>query len=519
MALNSSQAKGMNIALAATWHPRGELPRFARLLPQLEAVYEHIALSFGFEADPHVIAAFAAGDYAGRSKISYVLNDDWNWGRYAAIRESLKSSASYIHYADMDRLLRWVETRPEEWRQTVEAVRRTDYLVIGRTPAAYATHPQALIQTEAISNQVTAYLVGRAMDVSAGSKGFSRAAAEFLIANTQPVRAIGADAEWTVLLKRAGFSIDYLEVDGLDWESADQYQVRAAETDQQRLAAEAYDADPRHWRWRVDVAMEVVQSGLGAARRPLPPARQAEFDFQAVFDVDDYLYFYNDILLPENADAQVAFLVQELELDSPKRILDLACGFGRHANRLAALGHQVTGVDLTEGFLDLAHQDAFCRGVTVDYRQADMRQLDFVEAFDRVLMMFTSFGYFEDDENLIVLHNVARALKPGGLFILDVQNRDTFLKGFMPNMVTEKGDDLMIDRHTFDTQSGRLYNRRIVIRDGVRRDKPFFVRMYNPTEIRDLLGQAGLQVYKTYGGWDFSPLSTDSRRMIIIAKK
>ena len=77
----------------------------------------------------------------------------------------------------------------------------------------------------------------------------------------------------------------------------------------------------------------------------------------------------------------------------------------------------------------------------------------------------------------------------------------------------------MIDRHTIDTQSGRLYNRRIVIRDGVRREKPFFVRMYNPTEGRDLLRQAGLQIFKTYGGWDFAPLSTDSRRMIIIARR
>ena len=277
---------GIMVALAATWHPRGELPRFARLLPQLETVYEHVALSFGPEADSQVIVAFTSGEFARRSNISYVLNDDWNWGRYAAIRESLNCSATHIHYADMDRLLRWVETRPDEWRQTVDAIGRSDYLVIGRTPAAYATHPQALIQTEEISNRVTAYLVGRAMDVSAGSKGFRRPAAEFLIANTQPVRAIGADAEWTVLLKRAGFSIDYVEVNGLDWESADQYQDRAAGVDQQRLAAEAYDADPRHWMRRVEVAMEVVQSGLEAARRPLPPARPAGFDFQAVSDVD-----------------------------------------------------------------------------------------------------------------------------------------------------------------------------------------------------------------------------------------
>jgi SAM-dependent methyltransferase len=155
----------------------------------------------------------------------------------------------------------------------------------------------------------------------------------------------------------------------------------------------------------------------------------------------------------------------------------------------------------------------------VDYRQGDMRRLDFQSQFDAVLLLFTAFGYFDDDENLLVLRNIARALKPGGQLIFDIHNRDTFFKGFMPYIVTEKDGNLMIDRHTFDYQSGRLYNRRIVIRDGVRRDKPFFVRMYNPTEIKSLLQSAGLQPVSIYSGWEGSPLTADSRRMIIIAKK
>jgi hypothetical protein len=77
----------------------------------------------------------------------------------------------------------------------------------------------------------------------------------------------------------------------------------------------------------------------------------------------------------------------------------------------------------------------------------------------------------------------------------------------------------MIDRNTFDSATGRLYNRRIIIRDGVRKDKPFFVRIYNPTEIRDVLDRAGLEVYKMYGGWDGQPISTDSHRMVVVARK
>jgi SAM-dependent methyltransferase len=243
------------------------------------------------------------------------------------------------------------------------------------------------------------------------------------------------------------------------------------------------------------------------------------FDYDAVFDVDDYLYFYGGMLTDERTEAEVTALVQILELTVPMTILDLACGFGRHANRLAALGHHVTGIDLMSGFLEIARRNAAEKGVQVIYQQGDMRQLSFIEMFDRVMMLFTAFGYFEDEDNLLVLKNVARALKPGGSLVFDIPNRDVILNGFLPYIVTEKDQNLMIDRNTFDSATGRLYNRRIIIRGGVRKDKPFFVRIYNQTEISDVLDRAGLGVYQMYGGWDGQQISTDSRRMVVIARK
>ena len=245
----------------------------------------------------------------------------------------------------------------------------------------------------------------------------------------------------------------------------------------------------------------------------------AVFDIECVFEVDDYMHFYEDSLTDERSDREVASLVQLLELDTPKRILDLPCGFGRHANRLAALGHTVTGVDYQSGFLQIARQQAAEMDVQVDYRQGDMRDVDFTGTFDRVLILFSSFGYFSDEENLQVLRNVARALEPGGLLALDFPNRDVMLKTMQPCHVDEKNGDLMINRNSFDPVTGRLHNRRIVVRGGVRKDKPFSIRLYNATEIRDLLHQAGLEVYGLYGGWDGGPLSTDARRMVVIARK
>ncbi len=243
------------------------------------------------------------------------------------------------------------------------------------------------------------------------------------------------------------------------------------------------------------------------------------FDLETVFDVDDYLLTYGDDLTNERTDAEVVSLVKLIELDSPLKILDLACGFGRHANRLAALGHSVTGIDYMPGFLKIAREKAGEMGVQVDYRQGDMRQIDFEDEFDRVVLLFTSFGYFKDSENEQVIQRMARALKPGGILMFDTLNRDAALMHLTGSEVIDKGKDLLINRMSFDTLTGRFHNRRILIRDGQRKDKPFSIRLYNPAELKALIEQAGLVDYKLLGQ-DGQPLSAiNSRRLVVVAKK
>ena len=169
--------------------------------------------------------------------------------------------------------------------------------------------------------------------------------------------------------------------------------------------------------------------------------------------------------------------------------------------------------------LEIAQNDAAKMGMQVEYRQEDMRQISFTEAFDRVLILFGTFGFFEDDENLQVLKNVARALKPGGLLAFDTVNRDVALKGLSPFKVIEKDDNLMVRYSSLDMLTGRWNSQRIVIRNGVKKLKPSSRRLYNATEIRDLLGLAGLKVYRICGTWDARPLSPDLKSMIVIAQK
>ncbi|MGQ9888197.1 MAG: hypothetical protein ACUVSX_06845 [Aggregatilineales bacterium] len=254
----------MSVALATTYHPRGEIGRLEKLYSALRAVYSDVIIS---------LPPTAANDDVARlqrlSEARVFVNADWSHGRYAALKAALESGSAYIHYADMDRLIRWVETRPAEWRAAVERVQQCDCLVIGRTESAWSTHPCVMIQVEHIINRVFSDALGQTLDFGAGSKGFSRGAASFIIANSRPGRAIGTDAEWPVLAHRGGFRVEGMLVNGLDWEIPDQHQDAPASAERQRQMAAAYDADAAHWAQRVQTTIEVIEAGLDALRRPL----------------------------------------------------------------------------------------------------------------------------------------------------------------------------------------------------------------------------------------------------------
>jgi len=514
----------MSTCLATTWYPRGEYYRFIRFLPMLEQEYGFLVISLIPSDNQDVMQQITSGRYLESPKLSVNVNDSGQNGRYMALLKALETPAEFIHYVDMDRLLHWVETRPGEWKQMIGEIPKYECIIFGRTPSAFNTHPQALISTEKISNQVVSNILKMDMDVSAGSKSFSRSAAQYLVDQHQEGNSIGTDAEWPIRLKQAGFKLEYIQVEGLDWESADQFKDKAAMGSEQAKAAVDYDADPSHWEKRVEIAQEIVRTAIDISQNNSSFVNRKTndsivFDCSAVFDVDDYLYFYSEALTDLRTDMEVDALVGLLALDKPKKILDLACGYGRHTNRLAVMGHTMTGVDITPGFLEIARQDATQKDVTVNYQVGDMRTITFDNEFDYVLLLFTAFGYFSDEENRQVLINARNALLPGGLLIFDIPHRDTFLKRLQSYFVSEKEGNLMIDRMSFDSIRGRSYNRRIVFRDGIRKDKPFSIRLYNPNEIQSLVRQAGFTLENIYGGWEKQEVTADTSRLIVIIRK
>lgn len=238
------------------------------------------------------------------------------------------------------------------------------------------------------------------------------------------------------------------------------------------------------------------------------------FDAEGLFD-DDYLYFFADTL-EERGDAETDVIWQVAELEPGMAVLDLACGHGRIANRLAARGCQVTGLDATESFLRQARADAAARGMSVDYVLGDMRDLPWTGTFDRIINWFTAFGYFDDAGNRRVLAQAARALKPGGRLLIEMNNYVRLAQVYTPSFVTEQNGDMVVDQHRMDPLTGRSETTRTLIRGGQTRRVTFSVRMFLHPELRDWLLAAGFATVHGYGE-DGTPLTAGHRRMITVA--
>ena len=233
---------------------------------------------------------------------------------------------------------------------------------------------------------------------------------------------------------------------------------------------------------------------------------------------EDYLYFYEEWLDDALSSSQAELIWNALALREGDEVLDVPCGHGRLANRLAERGARVTGLDADAFFLEYARADAAARGIEVDYVQGDMRELPWLERFDAAINWFTSFGYFDDEGNRAWLETVLRTLRAGGRLAIDVHSRDVFMRNRTNASVYERDGDLIVDSHSFDVESGREATERWMIRGGEVRKTAYSVRFYTYTELRDLLLGVGFSSVEGIGH-DRQPLTLESRRMIVIATR
>ena len=214
----------------------------------------------------------------------------------------------------------------------------------------------------------------------------------------------------------------------------------------------------------------------------------------------------------EDADDQVERVELALRLEPGMRVLDVPCGTGRIATRLAARGYEVVGVDLTERFLEVGR----ARHDGVEYARADMRDLRFEREFDAAICLWGSFGYFDHEGNLAQASSVARALRQGGRFLLDALSHEAITSGFREHEHYEVGETTVVEERSWNATGERIETTWTFLRGGDRTERRSSMRLYTLRELTDLLARGGFGSFEARGD-DLEPFGPASTRLWLLA--
>lgn len=213
---------------------------------------------------------------------------------------------------------------------------------------------------------------------------------------------------------------------------------------------------------------------------------------------------------------EVAWVVEQLGIAAGTRVLDAACGAGRHSRAVARSGAHVIGLDRSLALLQRARSTAD----PIPYVRGDLRELPFVDgSFGCVLSLFTSFGYFDDAGNDRQLGEAARVLRRGGRYLLDYLDADHVRANLVPRSERVTGEHRIVEeRELVDAR----VEKSVRVLDGSDRVVASWresVRLYAESELRECLERARLTVERVVGALDGTPRGRETSRMVFIAER
>ncbi len=226
------------------------------------------------------------------------------------------------------------------------------------------------------------------------------------------------------------------------------------------------------------------------------------------------------LLSQKQTNAHVRSVIEKLNLKPGQKFLDCPCGIGRISLPLAKKGVRVTGVDITQSYLDELSKKAKRSGQKIDVLRGDMRRINYESQFDAGGNLWTSFGYFEkESDNIQVLTKMYRALKPGGKFMLHVINRDWLMVNYQPRGWQQVGDMKSIEERYFDYRTSINHGTWHFIKDGKEKSFETSIRMYSFHELVSIFKSIGFTSIEGYGSTKDEPISRDKMMMFIIGTK
>jgi 2-polyprenyl-3-methyl-5-hydroxy-6-metoxy-1,4-benzoquinol methylase len=246
------------------------------------------------------------------------------------------------------------------------------------------------------------------------------------------------------------------------------------------------------------------------------------------FSTKDYLELYKH---RNSVDAsQIAGLITKtLPLQKGAKVLDLACGNGRHSLFFAKKGFDVLGIDLSEYLINEAKKK-----LNSDYKKyrnnlhfeiKDMRNISHTKEFDLVVNLFSSFGYFEkDSENYKVIKGISNSLKNKGYFFFDFLNAGYLKKHLKPFDECNRNHNVVLQVR--EIKGNAVYKSIIIIKNNPKGKTPIvskfheMIKLYGLAEFREVFRKYGLNIIKTFGDYSGSKFNVNSsQRLIILAQK
>jgi SAM-dependent methyltransferase len=266
------------------------------------------------------------------------------------------------------------------------------------------------------------------------------------------------------------------------------------------------------------LAREALPLPEALSRRPLK--RSLKPWFEEIFD-EDYLRTL-PFMTAQQTLRETAFIKEALSPPAEGEVLDIACGYGRHAIELGQRGYRVTGLDLSLPLLIRAADEAQRRSLSVNFVHADMREMAYDSQFDAAYCVLTSFGYFDEETNLRVASSICRAIKPGGRFLVDTINRD-YVVSDLPSRTWWEGDGcVVLEEVDFNFHTSRVLIRRsIVFGDGRQVESEISIRVYSLHELGRVLRRAGFQIVEASGSLaNKEPfLGASSRHVVLVCER
>ena len=238
------------------------------------------------------------------------------------------------------------------------------------------------------------------------------------------------------------------------------------------------------------------------------------------FFSDFYLRAYADEERQGEADAQALAAARLSRCPEEGELLDVPCGFGRHAVPLARAGYRVTGVDRSESLLIEARRRAgaarWPKVVRADYRDLPFKD----ESFDAAVNLFSSIGYLGDEEDTKALVEIRRVLRPGARLVIETMHRDLLVTRFHAQDWQLLGAGrLLLEQRTFDPAAGvAQVTQTLIDGAGQRESRSYSLRVYTATELLAMLARAGFDEARCHGDLDGGAFAIDTR-LVVVARR